>query len=909
MSGRDAFFRRIRAAQRSDDRWRGRPFARPSPDPAQEKIEGIAKAMIAASTDDDRRRLLAAAPPELARDERLRRRFHYLTGNLIYAGEYDRARALHLFSRTWCEQYHDLKGVMLEEWGEGNIEGFRGNNRAALEKFDAARRFFAETGDTKDEASVLLGSSIVYLRLGDYRQALSRVERALSIHRPTGDRELITNDLHTIGTIYNEQGQPERAAGYFEQALAEAGDDEEWQMYLFHSMGESRAAQGDLPGAIALTEKSLALARKLKERAREANVQTSLGHYLVEVGRLDEAEKLYREALSEAETLAEPQRQTVALIGLGDILARRAKDPAVASEALSMAERASTLARQTGDPLNIWQARTLAGRLLRLAGRGQEARTALEEAITAIEDSRGCLTGGDVEATAFFEDKLAPYQEMVASFVGEDRPAEALMFAERAKARVLLEILRGPKTNFEETLTTSEREALKKCGEQIAALNREWAAAPASDRGKVEGRLRQARLVREAAEEDALSAHPEIRRTIPSQGRDVLGLTLEEIGSLLGGADGKEALLEYVVCQDETFAFVVRRIKGIATPEIRVFKLPFGQTALASRTKHYRRTLAVRGLGWMAEARALGEDLLRKIRPLLTETEHLVIVPDDPLWELPFQTLPLAHGQGVLRATDTLTSRRLAFTPSLGFLLQTRGKDAVSAATPSQLRLLAFGNPAVGRTASAQVELAKIGVSSGTLRGDELLPLPDAEREVQALKELYGPEHCRVFVVEEAREATFRREASAPYDVIHFATHGIYNDRAPLYSRLLLSQMNLEAEEDGLLEAWELMRLPLRARLVVLSACETARGKVGAGEGVIGLSWALFTVGCPSCVVSHWKVDSKSNTALMVEFHRQLRAGVSKAESLQRASLALAAQPEYQHPFYWAPFVLIGESN
>src|SRR4029453_8043808 len=101
-------------------------------------------------------------------------------------------------------------------------------------------------------------------------------------------------------------------------------------------------------------------------------------------------------------------------------------------------------------------------------------------------------------------------------------------------------------------------------------------------------------------------------------------------------------------------------------------------------------------------------------------------------------------------------------------------------------------------------------------------------------------------------------------------THGILNNSAPLYSNLVLTRG--AAREDGLLEAWELMQLELKADLAVLSACETARGRYGAGEGMIGLTWALFVAGVPSTVVSQWKVEAASTRDLMLNFHRQLRA-------------------------------------
>ena len=108
--------------------------------------------------------------------------------------------------------------------------------------------------------------------------------------------------------------------------------------------------------------------------------------------------------------------------------------------------------------------------------------------------------------------------------------------------------------------------------------------------------------------------------------------------------------------------------------------------------------------------------------------------------------------------------------------------------------------------------------------------------------------------------------------------------------------------------------MDLKADLVVLSACETARGRVGAGEGVIGLTWALFVAGSPTNIVSQWKVDSTSTTQLMVEFHRNLKNGLSKgklepgtAKALQRAAMTLLSTKEYRHPFYWAGFIVMGD--
>src|SRR4030095_9060974 len=217
--------------------------------------------------------------------------------------------------------------------------------------------------------------------------------------------------------------------------------------------------------------------------------------------------------------------------------------------------------------------------------------------------------------------------------------------------------------------------------------------------------------------------------------------------------------------------------------------------------------------------------------------------------------------------------------------------------------LLALGNPG-----------SKTINGAATKRSNEnLQPLPEAEQEVKALGRLYGVARSKVYVGAEASEERIKNEAGQA-EILHFAAHGMLNNASPMYSHLALAEGR--NNEDGLLEAWELMQLDLKADLAVLSACETARGHIGAGEGMIGLSWAMFIAGVPSLVVSQWKVESASTRDLMVDFHRSLishpvagKAKPTKIEALRQAALKLMKNPETGHPFYWAGFVLVGDGR
>jgi CHAT domain-containing protein len=253
----------------------------------------------------------------------------------------------------------------------------------------------------------------------------------------------------------------------------------------------------------------------------------------------------------------------------------------------------------------------------------------------------------------------------------------------------------------------------------------------------------------------------------------------------------------------------------------------------------------------------------------LRGVRRLRIVPDGTLWNIPFQALHQGP-RGYL-----LEQYAVSYAPSLSVLREMRREaNALKKSDHSQSTLLAMGNPKlIGETES------KVRV---TRRDEPFSPLPDAEKEVNALGRLYGP-GSRVLIGQQAQEAAMKAQASK-FRVLHFATHAILDDRNPLYSHIILLRTDNDQHEDGLLESWELMKLDLNAELAVLSACETARGRVAAGEGIIGMSWALFVAGSPAAVVSQWKVDSARNSELMIEFHRNLlqKRNAGKSEALRQ---------------------------
>ncbi|MGL1863362.1 MAG: CHAT domain-containing protein [Pseudodesulfovibrio sp.] len=151
-------------------------------------------------------------------------------------------------------------------------------------------------------------------------------------------------------------------------------------------------------------------------------------------------------------------------------------------------------------------------------------------------------------------------------------------------------------------------------------------------------------------------------------------------------------------------------------------------------------------------------------------------------------------------------------------------------------------------------------------------------------------------------------------EVIHFACHGIFNPADPLASGLIMAPTNGSAPNrledinpEDLLKVTDIMGLKINPNLVFLSACDTARAKIGSGDEIIGLTRGFFVAGAPSVINTLWKIDDQSTAMLAKRFYENmLKKGMDKAEALKEAKLYVM-QKGFKEPYYWAAFVLQGD--
>jgi CHAT domain-containing protein len=802
----------------------------------------------------------------------------------VWRGDFGKARELGLKSLPILEASGQRQRVAATLFHLGDATSRLGDPSGALEFYKRSLRAYKDIGDERSPARPLYGMGVAFEELGDYCRALDHYQKALAVAEANNDNMGIAAALSQIGSVFKEQGDYVQALEHEKKSLQLA---EEMHLapaimnFLDH-LGETYHLMKDSTHAMEVEERALALARQMGSKNHEARILNEMGRVASDQGDMERALELNRSSVKLAETLDEPLVLIGSLQSLGEGLLRAGHT----DEALDTAEKASRRSKEVQAPSAYWQTRWLVARILRARGRNADARAALDEAIATIEELRAHSTG-EGERGLYFETLAEPYYEAadLAQAAGETQ--RALSYAERAKARALLETLRNGRPNVDESLSDEERTTRQALLKSMQMLNRQIQDAAAPDAA-----LRQARdkVRQEYAELESrlYAAHPGLR----VQQADLAVLPPEEQSTLL--PDPKAAMVEFVVLERRVLTFVITAAPGndAHAPLISVSSREIPREELRQQVRGFVDALATRRIDYADRGRALYDLLIKPIESRIEGRLTLGIIPDDVLWRLPFQALqPDSHKYLIER-------HAVFYAPSLSALREMSRTEKVLPKSPT---FLGVGNPALSASVAPRLQALYRDVHLGAL--------PEADREVRTIGRIYGSAHSTVLTGARADEREVKRKL-AGYDIVHLATHAILDDTSPLYSQIVLAPTRLDAEDDGLLEAWEIMRMKLNAELVVLSGCQTARGRVGRGEGVVGMSWAFLVAGCPTTVASQWNVESRSTEKLMVAFHRALASSaagrVSKAEALRRAQLQLLRDPAYAHPFYWAAFGVIG---
>lgn len=796
----------------------------------------------------------------------------------------------------------------------GNLASMEGDYRQATMRYHDALTLYRAHEDRVNGASALHALGLVDLQRGDYRSALTQLSQALTVYRESGPKAseiAVRRDLAAthaaMGNIQGaliQLGRAERlsvtpgAAPDVLAQLALARADLAVQFNTFaeaerqyvraaelfrraaDARGQADAERGlglllllrdDYPRAQARLALSLRTAEVSGDARSAALSRLLVGYAQTHQGDTALARGSITRALAEFRGLGDGAGEAAALGTLGEL--ERREGVLLAAESLyrhGLARLGSAPAPTISWQLHAWLAEALAGR-----GARDEAAQELRAAIGDIERMSGTLSLEDRRA-AFLADKWDVYALLARVEMARGRTDAAFGASERLRARELLDLMargRLATTGAEnDSLSTREQDLRR----QVSALTRRLEGqqtATAGLRGPLppeaaSGAVREALARAQQAYADLLL---QIREARPDYAALVSG-DIVPVRTVMARLAPDEALLEYLVADSTSVVFVVTA-DTTAAIELNVTRHQLATLVDFSRAVLIRPGRDSAGGLWRPPLRRLYRYLIEPVERsgLLAGKRGLLIAPHAELHYVPFAAL-----RGPPGPDEYLVQRyRLAYTPSASVWLRLKDR-----ASPTGFGVLALA-PRVDA-------------------------LPGSAAEVAAIGRLYGTK-AQVLVGSHASKGALR-DAAPAQAIIHLATYGVLNKDNPLFSFIELTP---QGGDDGRLEVHEVFGLRLRARLVVLSACQTGLGAgsladVPAGDDWVGLVQAFHFAGASNVLATLWPVQDRATADLMTRFYTALRAGRPEAEALAEAQRATMRNRATAHPFYWAGFSLSG---
>lgn len=711
---------------------------------------------------------------------------------------------------------------------------------------------------------------VVAFQLGDINASIVQLSQAMAVAQKNGDTPSLVRWLTLFGDGYTQLGRPQQALDFYDEAFKAASGVPELQFPIMTYVGKSDAfaALGRFPEA----EQLLTTAETIADREHALGYEAELTMTRADIALRRKATDQASPLLARAADLAR-QAGGDRLLAEVDYRIAQSEMAARPTDADQALEEGIVAARRIAEPLML--PRLLAARAdLRMSQRQYtDARNLLDQASELLE---GLFT--NVSSPWVRSRVIGGMDEVFAARIrleatSESNASRAFAVVEEARGRSLLELmLSAPVANVTKTPELRARER------ELSALQTKLLRS--TDRSERQRLLEQIFL----AEGHLAIVSTELFDRTHTTARKPLDLRIVQ-----HALRPDEVFMEFALGEPGSLCLVVTQTTT------RIQHLP-GRAAIEQRVEPVLRGIQAGNLT-TSEATTAGAMLLAV--PELAKKPRLVISPDGDLNNLPFEVLPDATGKPLLE------SHVVSYTPN-GSVLAILRREPAAALTRAALAVSASD---VGDTDGAATKPAP---ASGVPRGiydldvSTLPPLPSANDEAKAVAALLSPGKSVVLLGGTASEEQVKKEPLQDFDVLHFAVHGILSTKVPSRSALLLRP---GGDDDGLLQAGEILQLRLRASLVTLSACDTGAGAIHGQDGVSSLVRPFLAAGAHSVVANLWTADDQFSLALMREFYTRLAAGADVATALRDAKRKMLTEFGPQAtPKLWSGVLAYGDS-
>lgn len=810
---------------------------------------------------------------------------------------YAQAAALQQSVAEWSAEIKSLANIAV-------LDAETGELLSAHATFDRTLELLPETR-TLERAYFLDNRSAVERMLGDLEQALTTATEALELHRQIDNELGVGIALRRIGETYSLLGQLEVAPPYLRQALeiAERTGDGRGQEAAHRILGNVAYLERDYTAALDHHRRALEVAASTSDRA---HLELLVAKDLLALGRAADAKVQAQRAHDAAEAAGTAPLLAGALNALG----RAQVLTGETAEAVANLERAAAAFDELA--LRSEHADALHGLALaaRAAGDLDAAAAHGERALQELEALRSGIASPELRAffaavrSDYYEAQVDALMARAAERSAASDVRAALAVTERGRARMIAELFGEAAVDLRAELDPDLRARQRALSEQLAESNaqRDALLARGADGAELDSVLAELAALESAR--DLIEI--ELRRGNPKYAEVAAPQPLTPDG-MQARLDDDTVLLQYMLGAERSYVFAVTREAVHAVP-------------LANRATiddAVRRALAVlqdrstpppRGAEG-GPVRALADLVLAPAAAHLGR-QRVVLALDGALQYVPFAALPLEASDGAF--APLLATHEIVEVPSLSALAAAPPRrNAAPAHTLAVLAdpVLQRTDPRLTRTPPpAQTAVAAV-MPARAAAGAPLERLLATGYEAETIAALVPTDSRFVARGFEASREIVLDGALGDFRYVHFATHGVVDSRYPALSALVLSQYDGDGNpQDGYLRLDDIYNLKLDADLVVLSACETALGREVRGEGLVGLTQAFMFAGARSLIASLWQVPDRATAELMAEFYGYLlRDGLRPAEALRKAQLWSASQRRYQHPYYWAGFVLVGD--
>jgi CHAT domain-containing protein/Tfp pilus assembly protein PilF len=747
----------------------------------------------------------------------------------------------------------DLGNIALCLAGTGDID-------EALATYDRALQVARETSLTKEEADWHRGKGTIFVGLGRYDAALREYAAAEQVYERSRLQRELVEGLNDAGGVYELLGDTAAAETRFNRALHLA-------QTIGNTSGETATllALGELERGRHRNDRADTYFGKALQSARAAGDEGTTVAALLARATNAIATNRYEPALEDATEASQRAKESGNLSGLAHsnyVIAEARRSQKEFQKALDAYAAAEALQKQIRDPELGWKLLYGRGQSFQETGNTDSAIAAYESAVQIIESTRAEISEERYRA-GYLNDRYRVYVSLVELLLKLRRSAQAFLYSEKLRGRAYLDQL-GTTAPASSASPTQQR--IGELQEQIQRLRRavqkEYALPQRQRRAQAldvySSELSKAERDFEAVLDDSRGSKPRSKQDLES------APSAAEIQRLLAT---DTAIIEYVVGLNSLDVLLITKtlVTGLS--------VPITPEGLSSRTELLRDLIMQRSSEWTGPAKSLVKVLLTPVQTAgyLAGIRKLLIVPDGVLNYVPFAALPLDN-RGLL------------------------GDQFAVAYLPSAMALVTQSHESgMGKALLAMAPSAPA--------------LPNTAAEVRSIGELF-PNTSRVVAGKAATETLFKQVAGN-YQYLHLATHGSLNRNAPSLSTL---ELEPDMQNDGRLELHEIMEMKLHARLVTLSACETALGRgyfaeIPPGNEFVGMTRAFLNAGGDHVLASLWPVNDLSTRVLMVAFYRHLRQ-MGAAEALARAQRELRRSDErYRAPYYWAAFVMVGPPN